>query len=70
MVAKVNGINVVDANGVGSTTTVVEVTGDLNTVCAALAVTHTIAGVSGAFVLVQGSEAPSGAGFTVVATFA
>jgi hypothetical protein len=81
MVAKVNGINVVDGNGVGPTTYVCAVTGstpvtaaELNAAVAALAQFHTVAGVDESgedtvYVAVQGGNTPSVANVAVVAAF-
>lgn len=81
MVAKVNGINVIDGNGVGPTTYVCAVTGstpvtaaELNAAVAALAQFGTIAGVDEAgentvYVAVQGGDAPVVANVAVVAAF-
>ena len=80
-VSKVNGVNVIDGNGVGPVTFLCEVTGstpvtaaELNAAVAGLAAKGTIAGVANAgtntvLVLVQGGPTPDVANVSVAATF-
>ena len=73
MTVKVNDNWDLPGNGLGSTTHIVLVDTVATTVEAAikeLMATHTIAGVSGNFLAVQGDAVPAGADFNVVATFA
>lgn len=72
MTVKVNDNWDLAGNGLGSTTHIVEVVGpaSVEDVIKGLMATHTIAGVSGNFLAVQGDAVPAGADFSVVATFA
>ena len=70
MTVKVNDNWTLDGSGLGSTTHIVNVTGDVETVIKELMATHTIAGVTGTYLAVQGDAVPAGADFTVVVSFA
>ena len=73
MVAKVNDNWDLAGNGIGSTTHIVLVDTTATTVEAAvkeLLVTHTIAGISGAYLAVQGDATPAAADTSVVVSFA
>jgi hypothetical protein len=75
MVAKVNDNWDLDGQGIGNVTHILEVsTGEGGTTVEAavkaLQITHTVVGISGNFVAVQGDATPAVANVSVVVTFA